>query len=153
MGPRRNREQGKSMLLIAAFLRATALAIAGYFVWFATGKTEDGHLKTAGKILAGWCAVFAVVLVIAGIASAFLPPRGGFRGPLGPMMRGPMVHGPMMQGGPGAMMPGGMMHGGPDGPGGPGGMMGPRFLFRDRMPPDAAPAPKSETPAPAAPKS
>ena len=143
------------MLLIAAFLRATALVIAGYFVWFATGKTEDGHLKTAGKILAGWCAVFAVVLVIAGIASAFLHPRGGFHGPPGPMMRGammnaPMMHGPMMQGGPGAMMPGGMMQGGPDGSGG---MMGPRFLFRDRMPPDAAPAPKSETPAPAVPKS
>lgn len=135
------------MLLIAAFLRATALVIAGYFVWFAATKTEDGRLKTAGKILAGWCAVLAVVLVIAGITSAFLHPGGGFHGP-----RGPMMHGPMMRG---EMMHRGMMPGGPGGmmQGGPGGMMGPRFLFRDRMQPDTAPAPKAETPAPAAPKS
>lgn len=111
------------MLLIAAFLRATALVIAGYFVWFAASKA-DGRLKIAGNIIAGWCAVFAVVLVIAGITSAFMHPRWGGHGPRGPMMRGGVMHGDMM----------------------PGGMMGPRFLFRERRPPQET-APQTETPA------
>lgn len=117
------------MLLIAAFLRATALVIAGYFVWFAASKAE-GRLKTAGNVIAGWCAVFAVVLAIAGITSAFMHQGWAAHGPRGAMMRGAMM---------------------------PGGMMGPRFLFRERGPlQDKAPqdlTPKSEpVPPPTPPK-
>ncbi len=143
------------MLVIAAFLRATALIVAGYFVWFAASKAGEDRLKTAGKIIAGWCAFFAVVLVVAGIASAVMHPR--FHGPRPGMMRGGMMHDGMMggPGGPGGMMPGGMMQGGPGGPGGmmPGGMMGPRFLFRGHPAPQDAPAPAPKTETPSSPKS
>ncbi|MBX7199898.1 MAG: hypothetical protein K1X51_11075 [Rhodospirillaceae bacterium] len=126
------------MLLIAAFLRATALVIAGYFVWFAASKADD-RLKAVGKYIAIWCAAFAAVLVVIGIATAFMRPMG-FHGPRPGMMHGGMMHGGMMHGG---MMPGPMMRGGMF----PGG--GPRFRFRDRMaPPDAKPEPNAETPAP-----
>lgn len=128
------------MLLIAAFLRATALLIAGYFVWFAARKA-DGALKTAGNVLAGWCAVFAVVLAVAGITTAVMRPAhpgfgGGFRGAF------PGPHMGMMQGR--MMGPGGYRDGGPrDG--------GPRFRFREPPPPQGVPAPKAETPAAAPP--
>ena len=117
------------MLLIAALLRATALVIAGYFVWFAASKADD-RLKAVGKLIALWCAAFAVVLVIAGITSAFMRPMGmRFHGP------GPgMMHGGMMSG---MMWRGGHREGGP------------RFLFRERgTPPEGVPEPKSETPPP-----
>jgi hypothetical protein len=125
------------LLIIAAFMRATALVIAGYFVWYASSKAED-RLKTVGKYIAVWTFAFAAVLVIIGVAGAVMRPHGGM-GHMG-MHRG--MHGGM-RGGPHMMGMGPMgMHRGFGG--------GPRFMFRERMqhdkkPEDAAPATSAPT--------
>jgi hypothetical protein len=118
-------------------MRATALVIAGYFVWYASSKAED-RLKAVGKYIAAWTFAFAAVLVIIGIAGAVMRPHGGMG------MHGGMYGGPRMMGmGPG-MGPMGMHRGFAGG--------GSRFMFRERMlhdkkPEEAAPA----TTAPATP--
>ena len=132
-----------ALLIIAAFMRATALVIAGYFVWFASTKAED-RLKTVGKYIAIWTFAFAAVLVIIGIAGAVMRPMEMGR----PMA---MYGGPRMMGmGPGmhpGMGPMGMHRGFGD-------ERGPRFMFRERMgqePPKAdvpaAPPPAAAPPA------
>lgn len=118
------------MLIIAAFMRATALVIAGYFVWYASSKAEGG-LKTVGKYIAIWTFAFAAVLVVMGIAGAVMRPLAGNMGGMGRMG----MYGPMM--GMGSMG----MHRGFEGE------RGARFLFRERMQQDK----KGEEPAAAAP--
>ncbi|MHB1207282.1 MAG: hypothetical protein ACYCZX_17060 [Rhodospirillaceae bacterium] len=118
------------MLVIAAFMRATALVIAGYFVWYASSKAED-RLKTVGKYIAVWTFAFAAVLVVMGIAGAVMRPLAGSMGGMERMG----MHARMMGMGPMGM------HRGFEGE------RGPRFLFRERIQQDR----KAEEPAPAAP--
>ena len=141
------------MLIIAAFMRATALIIAGYFVWYASSKAED-RLKTVGKYIAIWTFAFAAVLVIMGIAGAAMHPmvmgmHGGMPG------RHMMGMGPGMGPNMGPNMGPMGMHRGPgfDGMGFGGGERGPRFLFRERAREEKSKAdePAPATPAPAKP--
>ena len=130
------------MLLIAAFMRATFLVIAGYFVWFASSKAED-RLKTVGKYIAFWCFAFAGVLVVIGIAAAVIRPHGGMGGGMGHAGMG--MHRPGMMGMMHRMGPGMGAMGMHRGMGFGGGREGrPNFFFRNRR--DGA-EPKTETPA------
>jgi hypothetical protein len=59
------------MFIFSILLRATALVVAGYFVWFAASRSEE-RLKSFGKYLALWTFVIAGLYVIASIATPYM---------------------------------------------------------------------------------
>ena len=87
------------MIYLLALIPATALVIAGYFVWYFSAKSED-KLKSTGKYIAIWCFILAAFVGVAGITMSvmrvFMPHHGGHH----------MMHHGMggMRGGPGGMM-------------------------------------------------
>ena len=81
------------MFLFSILLRATALVIAGYFVWYCSSRSED-RLRPFGKYLALWTFAFAGLYVVASIALPAVGHRFGMMGRPGiAMMRGPMMGG------------------------------------------------------------
>ena len=127
------------MFIFGLLVRATALVIAGYFVWFAASRSDE-KMKQIGKYLAMWTFVVAILYVFGSLAMPYMRGNGPMgRGHFGPVaMR---MHRGMM--GPGMGMNRGFgMH---------------RFMHRDGNPsteqnpanPQAAPATQPATPTPA----
>ena len=89
------------MFIFMLLVRATALAIAGYFVWFAASRSDE-KMKQVGKYLAMWTFVVAILYVLGSLAMPFMRGPGGMgRGHFGPVaMR---MHRGMMGPGPGMM--------------------------------------------------
>ena len=51
-------------MLFMVLMRATGLVIAGYFVLFASSKTDDVRIRNFGKYLAVWTFIFAVLFAL-----------------------------------------------------------------------------------------
>lgn len=64
------------MIYFLALLPATALTVAGYFVWYLAERSE-GHLRTFGRFLGFWAFTLAALVVLGAI---FAAAHGGHRG-------------------------------------------------------------------------
>lgn len=71
------------MLLFVSLIPAKALVVVGYFVLYASTRTEGG-LRSFGRYLAIWLLFLAGVTVLGGV----LAPALGIRGPMDNMDRG-----------------------------------------------------------------
>ena len=68
------------MLLLVTLIPATALVVVGFFVLYASTRTEGG-LRSFGRYLAIWLLFLAGVTVLGGV----LAPAIGIRGPMDSM--------------------------------------------------------------------
>lgn len=68
------------MLFFFSLLPATVLVVVGYFVLYASTRT-DGRLRAFGKYLAIWHFLLAALVVLGGVLAAAL----GIRGPMAGM--------------------------------------------------------------------
>jgi hypothetical protein len=73
------------MVALFSLIPATAFLVIGYFVLYASARTE-GALKPFGRYLAIWLFILAGLVVLGGL----LAPVIGMRGPMGGMMMGGM---------------------------------------------------------------
>lgn len=73
------------MMILFSVIPATALVIIGYFVLFASTRSEGG-MKRFGQYLAVWIFFLASVVVLAIV----LAPVLGIQGPMGGSMMGDM---------------------------------------------------------------
>ena len=73
------------MMFLFSLIPGTALAVIGYFVLFASTRSE-GTMKRFGQYLAIWIFLLAGAVVLAGL----LVPALGMQGPMGGSMMGGM---------------------------------------------------------------
>ena len=64
------------MIYFLALLPATALTVAGYFVWYLAERSQ-GNLRTFGRFLGFWAFTLAALVVLGAI---FAAAHGGHRG-------------------------------------------------------------------------
>jgi hypothetical protein len=88
------------MIYFLALIPATALTIAGYFVWYLSNRSE-GSFRTFGRYLGFWAFTLAVLVVLGAIfAAAHGRRHDGMmgcahgRGPGCPRFFGPLEDGP-----------------------------------------------------------
>jgi hypothetical protein len=57
------------MIYLLALLPATALTVAGYFVWFLAERSQ-GTLRTFGRFLGFWAFTLAALVILAALFAA-----------------------------------------------------------------------------------
>jgi hypothetical protein len=85
------------MIYFLALIPATALTIAGYFVWYLSHRSE-GSFRTFGRYLGFWAFTLAALVVLGAIFAAAHGRHHGampgcMHGP-GPRFSGPLEDGP-----------------------------------------------------------